>query len=116
MHGLVGSLFDPNEEEDIPLLYHHSFLSFFKWICSWAIPGLGMFSEAYFVFSIGNIKPLLADQYPACWSKYQVSCCNFCAPSVQWPKDGQSLPFGLVFLLFYCPCACSLTMFNLLLP
>ncbi len=73
MQGLVGSLFDPSEEEDIPLLYFHSFFSFFKWVCSWAIPGLGMFSEAYFVFSIGNIKPILADQYPACWSKYQVS-------------------------------------------
>ncbi|DBA96631.1 TPA: hypothetical protein ACH3X1_015490 [Trebouxia sp. C0004] len=72
MQGLVGSLFDPSEEEDIPLLYFHSFMSFFKWVCSWAIPGLGMFSEAYFVFSIGNIKPILADQYPACWSKYQV--------------------------------------------
>ena len=72
MQGLVGSLFDPSEEEDIPLLYFHSFMSFFKWVCSWAIPGLGMFSEAYFVFSIGNIKPILADQYPACWSKYTV--------------------------------------------
>ena len=75
MQGLVGSLFDPSEEEDIPLLYFHSFMSFFKWVCSWAIPGLGMFSEAYFVFSIGNIKPILADQYPACWFKYTVRLC-----------------------------------------
>lgn len=69
MHGLVGSLFDPNEEEDIPLLYFHSFYSCFKWLCSWMIPGLGMFSEAYFIFSIGNIKPILSKQYPRCWNK-----------------------------------------------
>lgn len=70
MHSLVGgSLFDAHEEEDIPLLYFHSPYSFFKWLCSWMIPGLGMFSEAYFIFSIGNIKPLLQKQYPDCWAK-----------------------------------------------
>ena len=36
------------------------------------IPGLGMFSEAYFIFSIGNIKPILQQQFPACWSKHTV--------------------------------------------
>lgn len=72
MHGLVGSLFDPSEEEDIPLLYFHSFYSCFKWLCSWMIPGLGMFSEAYFIFSIGNIKPILGKQYPNCWTAHKV--------------------------------------------
>ena len=72
MHGLVGSLFDTSDEEDIPLLYFHSFRSCFKWLCSWMIPGLGMFSEAYFIFSIGNIKPILQKEYPACWSKHVV--------------------------------------------
>lgn len=72
MHGLVGSLFDPSEEEDIPLLYFHSFYSCFKWLCSWMIPGLGMFSEAYFIFSIGNIKPILGKQFPNCWTAHKV--------------------------------------------
>ncbi|KAL3156851.1 hypothetical protein ABBQ38_001120 [Trebouxia sp. C0009 RCD-2024] len=71
MHGLVGSLFDPSEEEDIPLLYFHSFYSCFKWLCSWMIPGLGMFSEAYFIFSIGNIKPILGKQFPNCWTAHK---------------------------------------------
>ena len=84
MHGMIGSLFDPSEEEDIPLLYFHSFASLFKWICSWAIPGLGMFSEAYFVFSIGNIKPILADQYPQCWSKYKVLLWTSCYLHSYW--------------------------------
>ena len=77
MHGLVGSLFDSSEEQDIPLLYFNNPIQAFKWVTSWAIPGLGMFSEAYFIFSIGNIKPILADQYPACWSKYTVIC-SYC--------------------------------------
>lgn len=82
MHSMVGSLFDPSEEEDVPLLYFRSPFSFFKWLCSWMIPGLGMFSEAYFIFSIGNIKPILAAQYPACWSKYQV--CDSAADCLPW--------------------------------
>lgn len=28
---------------------------------------MGMFCEAYFIFSIGNIDPLLAKIYPTCW-------------------------------------------------
>ncbi len=35
-----------------------------------------MFSEAYIVFSIGNITPLLAIDYPNCYGKAQPSDCN----------------------------------------
>ena len=31
-------------------------MAFFFWVKSWALPGIGMFCEAYFVFSIGNLK------------------------------------------------------------
>lgn len=31
---------------------------FVYWVLSFTIPGLGMFSEAYFVFSVGNLKPI----------------------------------------------------------
>ena len=34
---------------------------------SWAIPGLGMFNESYYIFSVGNVKPIWAEQYPECW-------------------------------------------------
>ena len=47
-----------------------------KWWGSWAIPGMGMFSEAYIVFSIGNILPLLAISYPNCFGKAEPSDCN----------------------------------------
>eukprot|EP00891_Asterochloris_glomerata_P003210 jgi/Astpho2/3210/Aster-05736 len=36
--------------------------------------GLGMFSEAYFVFSIGNIAPILSAEYPECWKSYKKGC------------------------------------------
>lgn len=37
---------------------------FSTWWASWAVPGMGMFSEAYIIFSIGNITPLLEERYP----------------------------------------------------
>lgn len=91
MHGLVGSLFDPSEEEDVPLLYFHSFYSCFKWLCSWMIPGLGMFSEAYFIFSIGNIKPLLQKQFPNCWSKPYTVCFGACVLQLFGPNAHMQL-------------------------
>ena len=42
-------------------------LQLIKWIGSFAVPGIGMFMEAYFIFSVGNVKPIWAEQYPACW-------------------------------------------------
>lgn len=38
-----------------------------QWIASFAIPGIGMFMEAYFIFSVGNVKPIWEQQYPQCW-------------------------------------------------
>ncbi len=38
-----------------------------QWVGSFAVPGIGMFMEAYFIFSVGNVKPIWAEQYPACW-------------------------------------------------
>lgn len=46
------------------------------WWMSWAVPGLGMFTEAYFLFAIGNIEPLLAIIYPSCWGDDQPADCN----------------------------------------
>ena len=42
-------------------------VQFIEWIGSFAVPGIGMFMEAYFIFSVGNLKPIWAEQYPACW-------------------------------------------------
>ena len=43
---------------------------------SWFIPGMGMFCEAYFIFSIGNIKQIFPYEYPACWSKHTTCTVN----------------------------------------
>ena len=39
-----------------------------NYILAFAIPGLGMFCEAYFVFSVGNLKAIWQVEYPECWS------------------------------------------------
>lgn len=51
-------------------------IRFFKWWGSWAVPGMGMFSEAYILFAIGNIAPLLAINYPNCYGTAEPSDCN----------------------------------------
>ena len=47
-----------------------------NWYLSWAIPGMGMFSEAYILFAIGNIEPLLSILYPNCWGEEQPADCD----------------------------------------
>ena len=43
---------------------------------SWFIPGLGMFCEAYFIFSVGNIKQFFPYEYPDCWKTYKTCTVN----------------------------------------
>lgn len=43
---------------------------------SWFIPGLGMFCEAYFIFSIGNIAQFFPYEYPECWKRYETCTVN----------------------------------------
>ena len=40
---------------------------FGTWVVSWMRPGLGMFNESYYIFSVGNVKPIWREQYPSCW-------------------------------------------------
>ena len=59
-------------------------MAFFFWVKSWALPGIGMFCEAYFVFSIGNLKVRLAPferfglGVPASQAHLPVVCVNTC--------------------------------------
>ena len=46
-----------------------------RWVASWAVPGLGMFNESYYIFSVGNIKPIWTEEYPSCWKVCAVMCC-----------------------------------------
>jgi MFS family permease len=74
-HALVGSLID-EEEEPVPLFYFTNPLEAWRWIMSWFIPGMGMFCEAYFVFSIGNIKQIFPYEYPNCWKAHKTCTIN----------------------------------------
>ncbi|EFN51657.1 hypothetical protein CHLNCDRAFT_59145 [Chlorella variabilis] len=47
-----------------------------RWWVAFLLPGMGMFSEAYFIFAIGNIEPLLAIQYPNCFGDEEPPDCN----------------------------------------
>jgi len=48
------------------------------------IPGAGLLLEGYVLFSIGNIKPLLAAAFPACWGKSKTICNNTWTQSVEY--------------------------------
>lgn len=52
------------------------FKRFLSWFLMWAIPGAGMFMESYFIFAIGNIKPLLQIDYPNCMGSERPANCN----------------------------------------
>ena len=43
-------------------------------MASWAVPGLGMFNESYYIFSVGNIKPIWTEEFPSCWKVCAVMC------------------------------------------
>lgn len=40
------------------------------WVLSFVVPGLGMFSEAYWVFSVGNLKGIFQAEYKTCWKTH----------------------------------------------
>ena len=40
------------------------------WVLSFVVPGLGMFSEAYWVFSVGNLKGIFNAEYKTCWKTH----------------------------------------------
>ncbi len=51
-------------------------------LASFMLPGMGMFSESYFIFSLGTITPLLAVYYPACFGSAAPADCDTAA--VDW--------------------------------
>lgn len=44
------------------------------WYLSWVLPGFGMFSEAYIIFSLGQIKPFQTTMFKTCFKTYQGDC------------------------------------------
>ncbi|CAK0752621.1 hypothetical protein CVIRNUC_002160 [Coccomyxa viridis] len=63
-----------NDKRDYEVEEFHSrnaITSFFFWVKSWALPGIGMFCESYFIFSIGNITPIFQETYKDCYKQYK---------------------------------------------
>ena len=83
-----------------------------RWVASWAVPGLGMFNESYYIFSVGNIKPLWTEEYPSCWKVHTLtgSCgaddgpFGICTPAgtTMWPCALVSFPGGVPGYRLYC--------------
>jgi len=48
------------------------------------IPGMGLLLEGYVLFSIGNVKPLFASAFPACWGKNPTICNETWVQSVEY--------------------------------
>ncbi|GAQ81563.1 phosphate transporter [Klebsormidium nitens] len=51
-------------------------VAFVQWVLSFVVPGLGMFSEAYFIFSIGNVTSIFQKEYPKCWGTKSHPLCS----------------------------------------
>lgn len=98
-------------------------LGFLQYLASFVIPGMGMFCEAYFVFSVGNLKPLWEVEYPGCWKAHtecsvnlsnsisytQVSGIIFGQLSLGFLADRMGRKAGSIF------CAATMLIFGILL-
>ncbi|PSC68539.1 proton phosphate symporter [Micractinium conductrix] len=58
---------DHNFARPHPPATRNLLLAFWRWWKACLLPGMGMFSEAYIIFAIGNVEPLFGVTAPACW-------------------------------------------------
>ncbi|KAL4424952.1 hypothetical protein ABPG77_009681 [Micractinium sp. CCAP 211/92] len=73
----------------------------FRWWRSWAVPGMGMFVEAWMIFAIGNILPLLAINYPYCFGRTQPASCNKSAADAVTYIEVCGIILGMLVLGFF---------------
>lgn len=67
---LAGAEEDQHYEQHVR--HSNPIRRFLNWWMSWWIPGMGMMAEAYFVFSVGNLKGIWTQQYPECFKTHEV--------------------------------------------
>jgi MFS family permease len=72
------------QENDYEHYVHHRnpIRRFITWWLSWWIPGMGMMAEAYFVFSIGNLKGIFKAEYPTCFDTHLPADQLVCSPKL----------------------------------
>ncbi|GAB4816605.1 hypothetical protein N2152v2_003651 [Parachlorella kessleri] len=74
---VLSTLRSPSHDRiKLPPKPHNPLKAFLWWYLSWAVPGMGMFSEAYMIFAIGNIKPFLSIDYPHCIGEVEPVTCK----------------------------------------
>jgi hypothetical protein len=52
---------------------------------NYVVTGLGLFTEGFVLFSIGNLKPLFSSVWPECWSTHEGELSFQTSP---WQKSG----------------------------
>ncbi|KAL4434292.1 hypothetical protein ABPG75_000733 [Micractinium tetrahymenae] len=88
-------------EEPPPPPHRSPLVRALRWWRSWALPGMGMFVEAWMIFAIGNILPLLAINYPHCFGDAQPPSCNQSAADAVTYIEVCGIILGMLVLGFF---------------
>ncbi|KAI7844838.1 hypothetical protein COHA_001492 [Chlorella ohadii] len=88
-------------EEPPPPPHRNPVVRALRWWRSWALPGAGMFIEAWMIFAIGNIKPLLAIDMPNCFGHQQPYSCDQTASDSVTYVEVSGIIVGMLALGFF---------------
>merc|ERR1711998_394750 len=58
-------------------------------------PGMGMFTESYILFAVGNVKSIYKEAYPDCWKKH--SSCSEDLVETPTYTEVAGVMFGMLF-------------------
>lgn len=72
----INAQSDAEARRELNILKSHLLESVIAYFRIYVVTGLGLFVEGYTLFSIGNIKSLFQDVWPACWETNQVCTIN----------------------------------------
>eukprot|EP00898_Chlorokybus_atmophyticus_P004917 jgi/Chlat1/5426/Chrsp35S05231 len=72
---------------------------FVQWVLSFVIPGMGMFSEAYFIFAVGNLTNIWKSEYPECWVTHAV-CRKNLSDVIQYSQIA-GIIVGMLIISFF---------------
>ena len=53
-----------------------------------------MFNESYYIFSVGNIKPIWTEEFPSCWKARALTCSHHDELKIVSSDSGCYIPGG----------------------